>query len=234
MCIIRVTRVTKKIISIRLRKISRLGILISGISTVVLLLVSFYGLSVGNFVIQIEDTRLTEKGISLSTNADFTNPTTRLETVALQNATNITYTDIPADVGNTDDSNNDPGGNYFAFSFYIKNSGNDPINYSGDITIDSVTKKVDSAIRVMTVKNYDEKQVYAKAQETAENLGQPEPDTIPFYNDTIIFYEKVLDFKVNEIARYTIVIWLEGNDPECVDDILGGGIKMSMNFNVLD
>ena len=29
-----------------------------------------------------------------------------------------------------------------------------------------------------------------------------------------------------EIDKYTVVIWLEGEDPECVNDILGGTIEM--------
>ena len=32
------------------------------------------------------------------------------------------------------------------------------------------------------------------------------------------------------IDKYTIVIWLEGDDPECVDGLIGGEIKMHMNL----
>ena len=34
--------------------------------------------------------------------------------------------------------------------------------------------------------------------------------------------------KPGEIDRYSIVVWLEGTDPECIDDIIGGEMKMSM------
>ena len=30
--------------------------------------------------------------------------------------------------------------------------------------------------------------------------------------------------------RFTVVIWLEGDDPDCVNDILGGELKMHMDF----
>lgn len=36
------------------------------------------------------------------------------------------------------------------------------------------------------------------------------------------------DIKPGEIDRYSIVVWLEGNDPECIDDIIGGEMKMAM------
>ena len=33
---------------------------------------------------------------------------------------------------------------------------------------------------------------------------------------------------------YTIVIWLEGNDPDCVDAIIGGTIKFTMEFKIIE
>jgi hypothetical protein len=41
------------------------------------------------------------------------------------------------------------------------------------------------------------------------------------------------DFKAGEVDRFTVVIWLEGWDPECVNDIMEGRFTLSMNFNVL-
>ena len=31
--------------------------------------------------------------------------------------------------------------------------------------------------------------------------------------------------------KYTIVLWIEGSDLECNDNILGGEFKVQMNFN---
>lgn len=33
-----------------------------------------------------------------------------------------------------------------------------------------------------------------------------------------------------EVDKYTIVIWFEGNDPDCIDDIIGGNIELAMSF----
>ena len=30
------------------------------------------------------------------------------------------------------------------------------------------------------------------------------------------------------------VIWLEGNDPDCVDKIIGGTMKLGMNFKIVE
>ena len=42
--------------------------------------------------------------------------------------------------------------------------------------------------------------------------------------------EERAGFKPGDIDRYTLVVWLEGDDPECVDAILGGEIKMHMEI----
>ena len=42
--------------------------------------------------------------------------------------------------------------------------------------------------------------------------------------------EQRKDFKPGDIDKFTIVIWLEGDDPDCIDNILGGEIKMHMEI----
>ena len=44
---------------------------------------------------------------------------------------------------------------------------------------------------------------------------------------------EIADYQPGAIKRFTIVMWLEGDDPECTDDILGGMVKLDMNFSVL-
>ena len=39
------------------------------------------------------------------------------------------------------------------------------------------------------------------------------------------------DFAPTAIDRYTVVMWLEGSDTDCTDNILGGEIKIHMDFN---
>ena len=49
-------------------------------------------------------------------------------------------------------------------------------------------------------------------------------------SDDVVFQDSIKNFKPDEIHRYTIVIWLEGSDLECTNDILGGEIRAHMNF----
>ena len=45
---------------------------------------------------------------------------------------------------------------------------------------------------------------------------------------------KTTDFKVGDVDKYTIVIWIEGNDSECIDDIRDGYVRMRMLFKLDD
>ena len=36
-----------------------------------------------------------------------------------------------------------------------------------------------------------------------------------------------------DIHKYTVVIWLEGDDPDCNDDLIGGHIGMEVFFQLM-
>jgi len=196
-----------------------------------LLLLTGYGLSMfvnnaGNFTVIIPDG---DRGaLSLSDTEDFTEPKMIIKADELPSMDNITMAWLPADLDGTDGAHN--GENYIAHTFYLKNMGDEAVDYTAEINITATTLGADEAIRVMVIKN-GETTVYAKG---AKDSGQPEPDTIIFPGNTKVMSETYESFGVGDVDKYTVVIWLEGNDPECVDDILGGVVKMSMNFSVTD
>jgi len=139
--------------------------------------------------------------------------------------TDISIDWLPKDIDNEGDGSHN-GEHYIAYTFYAENRGQDTINYWTAIKIDDVIKNVDEAIRVMVFKNGN-KVVYAKNN---RQTGRPEPDTVPFHDEDTIMLEQTKDFKVGDIDKYTVVIWVEGDDPECKNDLIGGEIKMHMTL----
>ena len=139
--------------------------------------------------------------------------------------TDISVNWLPENIDNEGDGSHN-GKNYIAYTFYAENMGQDTINYWATVKIDDVIKNVDDAIRVMVIKNGD-KVIYAKNNRTTD---QPEPNTVPFKDNETVMLEKTENFKVGDIDKYTIVIWVEGDDPECTDDLIGGEIKMHMTL----
>ena len=54
--------------------------------------------------------------------------------------------------------------------------------------------------------------------------------TKPFLGDGYVMNSDFYPLQVGQIIKYTIVIWLEGQDEQCVDSILGGQVKLAVEF----
>jgi hypothetical protein len=135
--------------------------------------------------------------------------------------------------------------NCIAATFYLKNITKEDHLYRETMVFEEITKDIDEAIRIMIIRN-GEKTVYAKKKkdgdieevvpgeyftEDGKNIPDAQPwMTVPFISRERAYYETGLSLAAGEIVKYTVMIWLEGNDPECVDDILGGTLKMRMEF----
>ncbi len=54
--------------------------------------------------------------------------------------------------------------------------------------------------------------------------------TVPFASEKTVCTGLRPDFEHDGMDKFTVVIWLEGEDPECVDAIIGGEIELAMSF----
>ncbi len=62
-----------------------------------------------------------------------------------------------------------------------------------------------------------------------------EPLEITQWDDkTTVFNNTREGIEPGETDKYTIVMWIEGEDPECIDDIRGGYVKLEWFFNIAD
>lgn len=60
--------------------------------------------------------------------------------------------------------------------------------------------------------------------------GLYELKSVPWESKELICSGSRQNMQVNEVDKYTVVIWLEGNDPQCQNDIMGGHLELSMKF----
>lgn len=213
-------------IGILLRRLDKLSLaLLGAIALVVtLFIVAFMQEKQGNFTINLNRLELYRKGIAISEDRDFTDPTARLSASMVENATNITYSYLPDDLDDIDGDHN--GENYVAYTYYIRNGGKEDVGYNAQLVLDNASKGVEYATRVMVWRN-GESVLYA---EPSAN-GSPEEGCVNFESHNVVCSFHVPDFLVGYVDKYTVVIWLEGEDPECVDAIVGGNIQFSMNIN---
>ncbi len=179
----------------------------------------------GKFTIGLSRNLQDDDGVILYNNSVVKRPARILTANYMEFMDNISINWIPKDI---DDQAEGPhnGKNYIAYTFYVENQGEKAIDYWYMVAIDEVVKNVDEAVRIMIFRN-GEKTVYAKLNSQTNN---PEPNTKEFYNEQVALIEKVENFKVGDIDKYTIVIWLEGDDPDCTNNLIGGEMKMHMEI----
>lgn len=56
-------------------------------------------------------------------------------------------------------------------------------------------------------------------------------ETTPFSSDKVVTTGLRENIKNDEYDKYTVVLWYEGEDPQCTDDIIGGWVELYMNFS---
>ena len=190
----------------------------------VLFALSFMQENMGNFTINLNRLELFRRGVAIADNGDFNNATARLAADALDNGTNIAAEDLPDNLDDIDGSHN--GKNYVAYTFYIRNAGKTDLGYSAKLKVVSASKGVEKAARVRVYRN-GEPTTYAAAAAD----GNPEPNTEPFASKDVVTTISHANFRVGDVDKYTVVIWLDGDDPECVDKIIGGAVEFGFDFD---
>lgn len=220
--------VTADTIKKRKKAFLKTKVVIGLLILVFLLIFTILGIvfNVNKFTITLDNKLQDEKGIILYSDPNEKAHQRKLFASALNDMDNISYDWIPKDVHTLSNGGSHNGDNYIAYTFYIENEGEVSVNYWYSIIIDDVIKRVDEAVRVIVFLN-DEETVYAKIN---NETGEAEKNTEPFYKDDVVVLKSRNDFKVGDVDKFTIVIYLEGDDPDCLNDIIGGEIKMHMEI----
>lgn len=183
----------------------------------------------GSFTVKISKYDMLQQGLTLSETPEYDRANAQLNADIVYDMTNISGEDLPANIDKINGSHN--GDSYIAYTFYLINSGDDTLTYSGKMTIENVTNHVDEAIRIALYVN-GEKTVYGK---TKSNGGGIESDCDKeFKSNTVVMTNKHKKFEPKAKDKYTVVIWLEGDDPDCTDELIGGTLKLGMDFKIVE
>ncbi len=227
------------------------GVMLIGSILIALFIMAAFYTQSGEFVVRVDHPG--EKWLVLSETTDFSEELIALSGTAIPSADNISIFDLAPDVAEVDGDHN--GVDYVAYTFYVKNIGYDPITYNYSLNIQRQTKGIDEAVWIMLYHN-GEQQILAKEsqsggaesqsseyefpfKEAAKDKGQYTYDektgihtltTIPFASSKVVATADRPEIQPQEYDKFTVVIWLEGEDPECINDILGGSIEMMMKF----
>lgn len=202
--------------------------LIALIIILALLLILYFVIGIiynrGNFSITLDQNLYFEKGLIIYDAPTYKVYRTELYAPSPETFDNVSYAWLPDDLDDLGGGSHN-GHNYLAYTFYVENTGETESDYWSEVIIEDTIRNVDDAVRIRVYRN-GEAQTYAKASRS----GAPEPRTIAFLEPGIAARNHVERFAPGSIDRYTLVLWIEGSDPECTDNILGGEFKVTMDF----
>lgn len=148
---------------------------------------------------------------------------------------------------------------FLAATFFLKNVTDKPQTYSEAVALREVTQNLDSAMRVMLVKEKNgevSEEVYAKAVASDGGSAYDEnaiPEEVcpkqffgrngkfveseedvwfatPFVSSQYALYRTENHLAPGEVVKYSVIVWLEGWDKDCVDARLGGTIRLELQF----
>jgi len=230
-------------------------------TSVLIALAMLLGNEAGQFVIRVRDDSL-NKSIMVTTDyADKSQYQPVLQAPGMTNMSDYSaeyfiklgYNDLDEITAKSGQYTND-GSSLYAYTFYIVNTTEDGSNVGVDVSMSysKVTKNLDKAIRVMTYAystNTSTPEIY-QAKETdgveidyVKDYGyviEPQLFKEEGVNGGVVFDDQhyTIGTTASESAnrinymKYSVFFWLEGNDPECDEDIMGGTIKFDLTVSV--
>lgn len=231
----------------------------------VLYLLSTVTEKAGHFTINMSD-KMFRNGFVLSETVDFASPQVQLFSDPVDDAPCISFAQIPENVD--DHEGNHGEETYFAYTFFLRNEGEEIVDYHYELAINSESKDLSKAAWIMIFEDGQMK-FFAKPNEgnpevipnySVSDRGYPNPALlsqaaekeqfeyigtngskayyrivpINFDSDTIVEEKLRYDIAPMDVHKYTVIIWLEGDDPDCTNDLIGGHIGLEMNFQLLD
>lgn len=147
---------------------------------------------------------------------------------------------------------------FFSFSFYLVNNSDRVVTVSMTVDIDQIVTgsnredyHIDDAVRFMVIDGkhllsenaatvvYKKPEISAEEEEKLkDNIEYNDYAVMDFVSGRRIL-ERDGEYTLNPVSvtdgsnvqRFTVVIWLEGWDRECIDAIRPESLKMSMNFS---
>lgn len=223
------------VLGIRRRRIRNriftIGFIVTGMLSLAFAVVTFYGQNAGNFVITV-DNPLRSRGISISESSDFLVKGSTLMSDPINDAREMTYSwikieEVQATNGNYKDKDHE----YIAYTFYLKNTGLETVDIVYYIRLTSTYKNVDQAIRILIIEDG------VQTMYMREDLIETEyPGNLPvteyFISERTLLRKMIYNFRPEAIRKFSVIIWLEGYDPDTNDSIIGGMIELEMNFSI--
>ena len=197
-------------------------------------------------------------GFDLSSTADFAEPNVRLECDYIKDANCISIRDLPDSTVLDKEAEGDHSEEcrYFAYTFWVRNAGETTTGYDWQLRAKDIQNNADKGVWVMifdegkqtiytreveegkpeSLFGYKDAHFIADAANEEYQYFKKEDKfgikTTPYAdNDKDVIANGSVDaISPKETHKYTIVAWIEGDDPDSNNKLLGG--RMLFDFNI--
>lgn len=231
---------------IKQRRIFRIGYLISGCIMLLLSFLTYYGQNSGNFVMSVDEDAF-KRGIAISDSSSFETMNRWLTADPVEDVRDTTLQHIDLfEIINAEGAYKETRSNYLAYTFFLRNVGSEttPVDY--EVVITNQSKNIADAIRVMIIVDgqvaYDEQGIRYIECESKKMYQAPDKHDIVykdylqdftlFKSTDIICSERIFDIRPEQTKKISVIMWLEGEDPECIETLASAKIKITMNLSI--
>lgn len=228
----------KDIYSPKKKKKKRLiiSLCFTGILVTLIVILAYFGQNVGSFSIKLGDD-LTSRQIFISEKEDFSWYDSRLEAASVKEANVIMYPFIKAkECRNTDGSRIWENNSYVSYTFYLKNMGREIVNVMQQC---SITGKNDGLELVTWLEYFedDNEGIVYQGGNVPDKASDPfferYPDPKLYDLENNIAYEnKFYDLHPGDVKKFTLITWVDSQDPDLSEEILGGTIRFEIYFSL--
>ena len=179
----------------------------------------------GRFSVMVDNPDTTY-AITLCEHPDFRTKSSRLTNDQQVTISNLCGEALPKNIDQVDGEHN--GEHYLAYTFYCKNIGAGKESLVYEMTFNNVTNNIDECIRVRIYVNGVPTD-YAKTRSDGGGMESHLCDKT-FAGKYVVCREEIPEVGFDEYVRFTVVIWVEGDDPDCNDSVVNGKIKFDMQI----
>lgn len=218
------------------------------VTSILIILVMLLGNQSGNFVVKVESGDA-NKSIAITDSYEDRVYTNKLVANGIEGMTNTTprwFLDgdteeeqniglkkLTTELGNTIDDST-----AYIYTFLIVNTGNNAVSINLEMNVSNTSNGVDDAIRVMSYNDDSESiNIYQKADVNDTVYAYYPTQPTLFLSENVVYNESVTvlpttDPEKPSFIKYSVIFWLEGQDPECTEAIFNGTIKFSLKCSV--
>lgn len=128
---------------------------------------------------------------------------------------------------------------YFKYTFYVKNVGEKTADYDFSVNILGNAKSTDGSERYLLdtirVRLFENEGDSHNSQVYAYQTDNPHDDKAFASSEEVVTLDRTCNFVAGEVKRYTIVTWLEGDDPSATGAApVGATIKLGIQVNAYE